>query len=275
MISAEAPILFAKGCDIFITELTMRAWHHAEECKRRTLQRSDIANAIKKVDMFDFLIDIVPREEKVSVKNDKMDYQDQSQYPYGLGMPQSGHQFNPSPSMPVDHKIIVDPMTLHEQQVPSYRAQPRPPYASVPTDVSAGPSVRQVTTEQSYHPPYYHHQPSIQNFQEPHHRQQQQAPSQHQIHRQSDHNPVQVKYEFESSAARPVDWYSQQNTQLTNNGHTHGQSGYVQGSSQVSSSHGYGQPLSQSSHDYNHESTSMHLTRHDESYVRGGGVQRN
>lgn len=63
MISAEAPILFAKGCDVFITELTMRAWIHAEENKRRTLQRSDIASALAKSDMFDFLIDIVPREE--------------------------------------------------------------------------------------------------------------------------------------------------------------------------------------------------------------------
>lgn len=63
MISAEAPILFAKGCDIFITELTMRAWIHAEDNKRRTLQRSDIAAALCKSDMFDFLIDIVPREE--------------------------------------------------------------------------------------------------------------------------------------------------------------------------------------------------------------------
>ena len=63
MISAEAPILFAKGCDIFITELTMRAWIHAEDNKRRTLQRSDIAFALTKSDMFDFLIDIVPREE--------------------------------------------------------------------------------------------------------------------------------------------------------------------------------------------------------------------
>ncbi|ODV83927.1 hypothetical protein CANARDRAFT_189609, partial [[Candida] arabinofermentans NRRL YB-2248] len=61
MISAEAPILFAKGCDIFITELTMRAWIHAEENKRRTLQKSDIAAALQKSDMFDFLIDIVPR----------------------------------------------------------------------------------------------------------------------------------------------------------------------------------------------------------------------
>ncbi|KAL2414770.1 Transcriptional activator HAP5 [Exophiala dermatitidis] len=66
MISAEAPILFAKGCDIFITELTMRAWIHAEDNKRRTLQRSDIAAALAKSDMFDFLIDIVPREEGTS-----------------------------------------------------------------------------------------------------------------------------------------------------------------------------------------------------------------
>ncbi|KAI9669604.1 MAG: hypothetical protein M1831_007300 [Alyxoria varia] len=66
MISAEAPLLFAKGCEIFITELTMRAWIHAEENKRRTLQRSDIASALMKSDMFDFLIDIVPREEATS-----------------------------------------------------------------------------------------------------------------------------------------------------------------------------------------------------------------
>jgi len=41
----------------------MRAWIHAEENKRRTLQRSDIASVLAKSDMFDFLIDIVPREE--------------------------------------------------------------------------------------------------------------------------------------------------------------------------------------------------------------------
>ena len=69
MISAEAPILFAKGCDVFITELTMRAWIHAEENKRRTLQKSDIAAALTKSDMFDFLIDIVPREEEKPKKS--------------------------------------------------------------------------------------------------------------------------------------------------------------------------------------------------------------
>ena len=42
------------------------AMFNAEENKRRTLQRSDIASALAKSDMFDFLIDIVPREEAAS-----------------------------------------------------------------------------------------------------------------------------------------------------------------------------------------------------------------
>ncbi|CAH2057105.1 unnamed protein product, partial [Iphiclides podalirius] len=63
MISAEAPVLFAKAAEIFIHELTLRAWAHTEDNKRRTLQRNDIAMAISKSDQFDFLIDIVPRNE--------------------------------------------------------------------------------------------------------------------------------------------------------------------------------------------------------------------
>jgi nuclear transcription factor Y gamma len=38
MISAEAPMLFAKAAEIFIHELTLRAWVHTEDNKRRTLQ---------------------------------------------------------------------------------------------------------------------------------------------------------------------------------------------------------------------------------------------
>lgn len=63
MISAEAPVLFAKAAEIFVTELSLRAWIHTEDNKRRTLQRNDIAMAINKFDQFDFLIDIVPRDE--------------------------------------------------------------------------------------------------------------------------------------------------------------------------------------------------------------------
>ncbi|KAK9826465.1 hypothetical protein WJX81_002335 [Elliptochloris bilobata] len=64
MISAEAPVLFARACEMFILELTLRSWNHSEENKRRTLQRNDIAAAITRTDIFDFLVDIVPREER-------------------------------------------------------------------------------------------------------------------------------------------------------------------------------------------------------------------
>ncbi|WCJ37078.1 nuclear factor Y subunit C2 [Euphorbia peplus] len=63
MISAEAPVVFAKACEMFILELTLRSWIHTEENKRRTLQKNDIAAAISRTDVFDFLVDIIPRDE--------------------------------------------------------------------------------------------------------------------------------------------------------------------------------------------------------------------
>lgn len=69
MISAEAPMLFSKAAELFIHELTLRAWIHTEDNKRRTLQRNDLAMAITKYDQFDFLIDIVPRDEIKSSSN--------------------------------------------------------------------------------------------------------------------------------------------------------------------------------------------------------------
>ncbi|PAA58693.1 hypothetical protein BOX15_Mlig020093g2, partial [Macrostomum lignano] len=65
MIAAEAPLLFSKAAEIFIRELTIRAWAHTERARRRTLQRNDIAMSVgdPDTDQFDFLIDIVPREE--------------------------------------------------------------------------------------------------------------------------------------------------------------------------------------------------------------------
>ncbi|KAL1559899.1 Nuclear transcription factor Y subunit C-2 [Salvia divinorum] len=63
MISAEAPVIFAKACEMFILELTLRSWIHTEENKRWTLQKNGIAAAISRTDVFDFLVDIIPRDE--------------------------------------------------------------------------------------------------------------------------------------------------------------------------------------------------------------------
>ena len=38
MISAETTVLFAKACEMFIIELTLRSWQHTEAQKRKTLQ---------------------------------------------------------------------------------------------------------------------------------------------------------------------------------------------------------------------------------------------
>ncbi len=38
MVSAETPPLFAKACEMFIIELTLRSWKYTEEAKRKTLQ---------------------------------------------------------------------------------------------------------------------------------------------------------------------------------------------------------------------------------------------
>jgi len=59
MISAEAPVLFAKACEMFILELTLRSWNYSESSKRRTLQKEDLQAAIKKTDVFDFLVDVI------------------------------------------------------------------------------------------------------------------------------------------------------------------------------------------------------------------------
>ncbi|NXK69997.1 NFYC factor, partial [Sylvietta virens] len=105
MISAEAPVLFAKAAQIFITELTLRAWIHTEDNKRRTLQRNDIAMAITKFDQFDFLIDIVPRDELKPPKRQEEVRQavtpaEPVQYYFTLAQQPAAVQDRPAPTPP-------------------------------------------------------------------------------------------------------------------------------------------------------------------------------
>lgn len=56
MISAEAPVLFAKASELFILELTIRAWGVAQKAKRQILLKEDLEKAIETTDIFDFLV---------------------------------------------------------------------------------------------------------------------------------------------------------------------------------------------------------------------------
>jgi nuclear transcription factor Y gamma len=71
MISGEAPVLMSKACELLIKDLSFRAWRHTERNRRRTLQRQDLHAAVGESEVYDFLIDIVPRvtTPKTSVPN--------------------------------------------------------------------------------------------------------------------------------------------------------------------------------------------------------------
>ncbi|XP_031474293.1 nuclear transcription factor Y subunit C-1-like [Nymphaea colorata] len=110
MISAEAPVLFAKACELFILELTIRSWLHAEENKRRTLQKNDIASAITRTDIFDFLVDIVPRDE----------VRDEGLALARPGFPDVPYYYPPQTGSPVTigrpAMPIADPSVYYQQQ---------------------------------------------------------------------------------------------------------------------------------------------------------------
>ena len=59
MISSETPALLAKACELFVMEITHRAWIHAESKRRKTLQKEDVKCCISRTEIFDFLLDLV------------------------------------------------------------------------------------------------------------------------------------------------------------------------------------------------------------------------
>ena len=46
MVGAEVPILFSKACELFITELTIKAYYNSEMQERKTLKNEDLTQAI-------------------------------------------------------------------------------------------------------------------------------------------------------------------------------------------------------------------------------------
>ncbi|XP_018573905.1 nuclear transcription factor Y subunit gamma [Anoplophora glabripennis] len=152
MISAEAPLLFAKAAEIFIHELTLRAWIHTEDNKRRTLQRNDIAMAITKYDQFDFLIDIVPRDDikptKTREENAQRPGSNPDQVHYYFQLAQQHHanlQNNTSPTttsttvaQPQGAIQIVQPQQVQTVQVNTI--EQAAPGSSSPTNTTTAQS---------------------------------------------------------------------------------------------------------------------------------------
>ncbi|KAJ6883551.1 hypothetical protein NC652_030713 [Populus alba x Populus x berolinensis] len=126
MISAEAPVIFARACEMFILELTLQSWNHTEENKRRTLQKNDIAAAITRTDIFDFLVDIVPRED---MKDEVLASIPRGTMPVGGPVDALPYCYMPHPHAPqvgppgmIMGKPVTDP-AMYAQQSHPYMAQ--------------------------------------------------------------------------------------------------------------------------------------------------------
>lgn len=61
MIAQDSPMMLEKAAEFLIEEMTLRAWYDTNLEGRCTIQMEDVANALARSDVFDFLIDIIPR----------------------------------------------------------------------------------------------------------------------------------------------------------------------------------------------------------------------
>ncbi|GIX64235.1 nuclear transcription factor Y subunit C-2 [Babesia caballi] len=73
MIAADAPVLLAKACEMLIKDLTLQSWDCTLTTRRCTLQRQDVASAIFKNNVYNFMLDIFTPEELYPKLEPKME----------------------------------------------------------------------------------------------------------------------------------------------------------------------------------------------------------
>jgi nuclear transcription factor Y gamma len=128
MISAEVLDLFSKACELFLRELTLRAWLNTEENRRKTLQKNDVALAVAKTDSYDFLIDIVPREDVVKPKKAQQQQQSAEEM-RAMGLVQGMGEYMPQYySLPDAHGGNTVFMVSQQQLLALQQAQQGRPY---------------------------------------------------------------------------------------------------------------------------------------------------
>lgn len=94
MVAAEVPALFSLVTEVFVQELSFRAWMCTEDGIRKILQTSDIGFAIKTSSMYDFLTYIVP-SNSYSSKEEHLNHSQTflEKYPFDTSLfPDSKHE---------------------------------------------------------------------------------------------------------------------------------------------------------------------------------------
>lgn len=158
MISGEAPVLMSKACELMIKDLSFRAWRHTERNRRRTLQKQDLHAAVGESEVYDFLIDIVPR---VTTTTPKIQHAHAPHIPAAAAVP--GNAMMPPTIMQVAATMPVG--------IPAALAQPAAQSGIVIDHSNAGMMQLMGTAQhhQAQQPPHQHtqHQAPAQFHQDP------------------------------------------------------------------------------------------------------------
>lgn len=136
MITADTPILFAKACEIFILELTLRAWMNTEDSNRQALQRCDVVEAVMGEELLSFLAKIVSfdRDQKETAAGDT-------------------HQ---CPAYPMNLHNLNSALLMRSQEVPQHPVFP-PSFSSAEINYQQGYNVQTVADcpRGTHHYPVY------------------------------------------------------------------------------------------------------------------------
>ncbi|XP_074353975.1 uncharacterized protein LOC141692916 [Apium graveolens] len=96
MIAKETAAVFAKACEMFILDLTSQAWINTEADGRRIVQNKDLAAAISKTDLYDFLEDVIPRDQLKEQISKATNSRQQVPQQHGVGSSNVGGQQPPA-----------------------------------------------------------------------------------------------------------------------------------------------------------------------------------
>ncbi|KAF7819968.1 nuclear transcription factor Y subunit C-2-like [Senna tora] len=70
----ESRVVLEKATEIFIEELSLRAWYRTGEKNKNTIERNDFAEEINENKVYDFLADIVPMDPNDHPSNVKEEH---------------------------------------------------------------------------------------------------------------------------------------------------------------------------------------------------------
>jgi len=119
MIRAEAPVLFAKACELFILELTLRSYFFTGAKERNNMTREDVQLTVNKTGNFDFLIEILKeREESLRKKMEaRAGLGGGTMIPSSVPIPSTRCPVPPSSSMMSSNDTSVDAAVTKAEEV--------------------------------------------------------------------------------------------------------------------------------------------------------------